>query len=113
MTESLVDEPQDTPLPATVKALGWVSFFTDLSSELLYPINPTFLRSLGAPPEAIGLIEGSAEATASLLQLGSGRSPTACHGASRLSSGGMDWLLSPNLCWVWLFPGPWYWAPGY
>lgn len=62
----------DAPLPATVRALGWVSFFTDLSSELVYPINPVFLRSLGAPPEAIGLIEGSAEATASLLKLGSG-----------------------------------------
>jgi MFS family permease len=62
----------DEPLPQNVRALGWVSFFTDLSSELLYPINPTFLRQLGAPPEAIGLIEGSAEATASLLKLGSG-----------------------------------------
>ncbi len=63
---------KEEALPQNVRALGWVSFFTDLSSELLYPINPTFLRQLGAPPEAIGLIEGSAEATASLLKLGSG-----------------------------------------
>lgn len=72
MTDSVAEGQPEAPLPSTVRALGWVSLFTDLSSELLYPINPTFLRSLGAPPEAIGLIEGSAEATASLLQLGSG-----------------------------------------
>jgi MFS family permease len=39
---------------------------------MVYPINPIFLRSLGAPPWAIGLIEGSAESIASLLKLYSG-----------------------------------------
>lgn len=62
----------DAPLPATVKALGIVSLLTDCSSEMVYPVNSVMLRMLGAPASAIGLIEGLAEATASLLKLYSG-----------------------------------------
>lgn len=70
---------QDGPAPApglspTVRALGWVSLCTDLSSEMVYPLTPGFLtRVLGAPAWAVGLIEGVAESTASLLKLFSGR----------------------------------------
>lgn len=61
------------PLSPTVKALGIVSMFADVSSEMVYPLNPMFLtRVLGAPPWALGLIEGIAESTASLLKLYSG-----------------------------------------
>lgn len=60
------------PLPPTVKALGFVSLLTDLSSEMVYPINGTLLRMLGAPASVIGLIEGLAESTASILKLYSG-----------------------------------------
>ncbi len=60
------------PLPPTVKALGFVSLLTDLSSEMVYPINGTLLRMLGAPASVIGLIEGLAESTASVLKLYSG-----------------------------------------
>jgi MFS family permease len=60
------------PLPQTVKALGFVSLLTDLSSEMVYPINGTLLRMLGAPASVIGLIEGLAESTASILKLYSG-----------------------------------------
>ncbi|GAB4460438.1 MAG: MFS transporter [Armatimonadaceae bacterium] len=59
-------------LHPNVRALGVVSLCTDLSSEMVYPINPIFLRSIGAPPFAIGLIEGCAESVASLLKLYSG-----------------------------------------
>jgi len=53
--------------------LGLVSFFTDISSEMLYPIIPIFLREvLMAPRFAVGLIEGVAESTASLLKVLSG-----------------------------------------
>ncbi|MGB9700845.1 MAG: MFS transporter [Thermodesulfobacteriota bacterium] len=53
--------------------LGWVSFFTDVSSEMIYPLLPVFLTSvLGASPTFLGLIEGVAEATASLGKLLSG-----------------------------------------
>ena len=49
--------------------VGLISFFADLSSELLYPITPLFLTSvLGASMTSLGLIEGCAELTASLLK---------------------------------------------
>jgi len=49
--------------------LGLVSFFTDISSEMLYPIIPIFLTAvLNAPMSVVGLIEGIAESTASLLK---------------------------------------------
>jgi MFS family permease len=53
--------------------LGAVSFFTDASTEMIYPLLPVFLASvLGANASFIGAIEGVAETTASLLKLVSG-----------------------------------------
>src|SRR3990170_173260 len=53
--------------------LGIVSFFTDISSEMLYPIIPIFLTVvLHAPMSVVGLIEGIAESTASILKVVSG-----------------------------------------
>jgi MFS family permease len=60
-------------LPRTVVALGVVSLLTDLSSEMIYPLLPVFLTGvLGASAVALGLVEGVAEATSSLLKLVSG-----------------------------------------
>lgn len=60
--------------PRNVVLLGGVSFLTDVSSEMLYPVVPLFLTGvLGAPMAVVGLVEGLAEATASLLKLVSGR----------------------------------------
>jgi MFS family permease len=60
-------------LPGTVIALGWVSFFTDLSSEMIYPLLPVFLTGvIGAGAISLGIIEGVAETTASLLKVFSG-----------------------------------------
>lgn len=57
----------------SIWSLGWVSFLTDVSSEMIYPLLPAFLtRTLGAGPAAIGLIEGVAETMASLTKIGSG-----------------------------------------
>ncbi len=54
----------------TVYILGIVSFFTDISSEMIYPLLPVFLtQTLGASPVALGIIEGSAEAISSLLKI--------------------------------------------
>ena len=54
-------------------ALGAVSFFTDVSSEMIYPLLPVFLTTvLGASAGFIGTIEGAAESTAALLKLASG-----------------------------------------
>ncbi len=53
--------------------LGLVSFFTDISSEMLSPIIPIFLTAvLHAPMSVVGLIEGIAESTASILKVVSG-----------------------------------------
>jgi MFS family permease len=52
---------------------GLVSFFMDVSSEMIYPLLPLFLANmLGVNKSLIGLIEGIAEATASLLKVFSG-----------------------------------------
>ena len=46
---------------------GFTSFFTDISSEMIYPVLPFFLRSvLGVTPAIVGIIEGIAESTAAL-----------------------------------------------
>lgn len=60
-------------LPANVLAISLVSFLNDASSEIIYPLLPLFLATtLAASPGAIGLIEGAAESTSSLLKLFSG-----------------------------------------
>ncbi|MCL7412980.1 MAG: MFS transporter [ANME-2 cluster archaeon] len=53
--------------------LGLVSLFTDVASEMLYPIVPIFLTVvLGAPMTVVGLIEGIAESSANILKVISG-----------------------------------------
>jgi MFS family permease len=60
-------------MPKTVVVLGIVSLLTDASSEMIYPLLPLFLTQvLLAGPLAIGVIEGIAESTASILKLVSG-----------------------------------------
>jgi MFS family permease len=60
-------------LPRTVIMLGVVSLLTDASSEMIYPLLPLFLAgTLGASATFIGLIEGVAESTASVVKLASG-----------------------------------------
>jgi MFS family permease len=63
-----------TALPRTVVILGFVSLLNDTASEMITPLLPIFLTAtLGAGPAIVGLVEGIAEATASLLKLVSGR----------------------------------------
>jgi MFS family permease len=50
----------------TVWILSLVSLFTDTASEMLYPIMPLYLRSIGFSIVLIGVLEGVAEATAGL-----------------------------------------------
>jgi len=60
-------------LPRTVWLIGLISLVNDSASELVYPLVPLYLTSvLMAGPRALGIIEGIAEATASLLKLFSG-----------------------------------------
>src|SRR5665647_2374253 len=56
-------------LDPNVRSLGIVSFFADLSSEIAYPLFPIFVTSvLGVPVALLGVIEGIAEATASIAK---------------------------------------------
>lgn len=50
----------------TIWVLSLVSLFTDMASEMLYPIMPVFLRSIGFSFLLIGILEGVAEAVAGL-----------------------------------------------
>ncbi len=50
----------------TVWLLSLVSLFTDMASEMLYPIMPLYLRDIGFSMVAIGILEGVAEAVAGL-----------------------------------------------
>ena len=56
-------------IPRQVVVLGFVSLFTDMASEMLYPITPIFLTAvLGSSMAIVGIIEGIAEVTAALLK---------------------------------------------
>lgn len=60
-------------MTANVLFLGVVSFFTDISTEIVVAVLPTFLvLQLGSTPEIVGTIEGIAESTTSFLKLASG-----------------------------------------
>lgn len=57
-----------------LKVLTAVSFTQDAASELLYPILPLFLTAtLGAPPAAVGAIEGAANGASALMKMVAGR----------------------------------------
>lgn len=60
-------------LPKTIWLIGVISFINDCASEMLYPLMPLYLATvLMAGPKTLGLIEGVAEATSSLVKLFSG-----------------------------------------
>ena len=60
-------------VPRGVWALGLVSMFMDISSEMIHSLLPIFLvGTLGASVVTLGLIEGVAEATASITKVFSG-----------------------------------------
>ncbi|HJV62089.1 MAG TPA: MFS transporter [Albitalea sp.] len=60
-------------IPRTVWVLGMVSLFMDMSSELVHAVLPIYLTTvLGLSVTTVGLIEGIAEATASMMKLISG-----------------------------------------
>lgn len=81
MKETIVAEPEPKPtnrvtirqLPRNVWAVSLTSFFMDVSSEMVINLIPLFLANvLGVQTSIIGVIEGVAEATASVLKLFSG-----------------------------------------
>lgn len=65
--------PKKNFTPSNIILLGLVSFFTDIGTEMVYPILPLYLSSImGATPTIIGIIEGIAESLASIIKLFSG-----------------------------------------
>lgn len=59
----------DQGLPDEVVKIGWISFFMDVASEMIYPVVPLFLTAaLGAPIVVLGVIEGIAEAIVSVMK---------------------------------------------
>lgn len=62
------------PLSRNVRVVSLISFLQDTASELLYPVLPFFVTGvLGASPAILGLIEGLADGTASIMKAASGR----------------------------------------
>ena len=70
--------PQDRPnprvkMPGVVWTLGFVSLFMDISSEMIHGLLPIFITgTLGASVVMVGLIDGVAESTASIVKVFSG-----------------------------------------
>ena len=62
-----------SPLHPSVKKLGWVSFFNDAASEMVYPMLPAFLSTLGATAVTLGILEGFSEATAAFVKVFAGK----------------------------------------
>lgn len=92
--------------------LGLVSFLTDVSSEMVYPLLPLYLTTrLGASPAVVGLIEGIAESLASLFKVFSGyfsdriqrRKPWAIGGYASSTVGKALFMLSAS--WPWILAG--------
>jgi MFS family permease len=61
-------------VPGRVKGLSVVSLFNDVASEMVYPLLPAFItRTLGGGALALGVLDGAAELTSSLVKWVSGR----------------------------------------
>ncbi len=66
-------KPEPRKIGVSVFALGIVSFLTDVSSEMIFPILPVFITTfLGASTAILGLIEGTADSIASIVEIFSG-----------------------------------------
>jgi MFS family permease len=73
MNNNQLPKNQPKTISRNVIAMGIVSFFNDTASEMIFPVLPLFLTGvLGTPMIAVGLIEGVAEAAASIFKVLSG-----------------------------------------
>lgn len=67
------DNESSSKITKNVVLLGFVSFFADIATEMVYPLMPKYLfLAFGATPGIIGIIEGIAESIASILKTASG-----------------------------------------
>ena len=66
-------QPPEPRLPCAAKVLAWSSLLNDIATEMVFPLLPAFVeRVLGGSKLHVGMMEGMAEMTASLLKLGAG-----------------------------------------
>ena len=73
MTGLSANRSTNPAIPRTVWALGFVSLFMDISSEIVHSLLPLFLTStLGLSVALVGLVDGIAESTASIAKIFSG-----------------------------------------
>jgi MFS family permease len=73
MTETVARDATRQGIPAGVWALGFVSLLMDISSEMIHALLPVYMVSvLGTSALTVGIIEGIAEATASITKVFSG-----------------------------------------
>ena len=73
MSEEAREVAHGRRLPPTIVLLGFTSLFTDVGTEMIFPLLPVFLtETLGAGPTYLGLVEGTADAVSSLMKLASG-----------------------------------------
>ncbi|MDT3378428.1 MFS transporter [Labrys neptuniae] len=71
--QTMTPSPSRSGIPAGIWALGFVSLLMDVSSEMIHAVLPVYMVTvLGASTLAVGLIEGIAEATASITKVFSG-----------------------------------------
>lgn len=75
-------------LPRVVVALGLVSLFTDMASEMVYPLLPRLVAVLGAGAWWLGAIEGVGDATAAILKLYAGKLADKVHRRKPLALAG-------------------------
>jgi len=86
--------------------LGLVSFFTDASTEMVYPLIPLYLTmAFGATPALVGVIEGIAESLASLLKVYSGYASDRFQKKKALAFAGYSAALFYKI--VLIFAGSW------
>jgi MFS family permease len=72
-SEAKRSPPDSSRLPVAVILLGYTSLFTDVGTEMIFPLLPVFLTEvLRAGPAYLGLVEGAADTVSSLLKLVSG-----------------------------------------
>ena len=73
MNKNIQNQPSSYGITRNVYMMGIVSLANDIGSEMIYPLLPIFLTTvLGTPIAIVGLIEGFAEAVASILKVASG-----------------------------------------
>ncbi len=63
-----MNNPSKKIITKTIWQLSLVSLFTDMAGEMLYPVTPLYLKSIGFSILAIGILEGLAEAVAGLTK---------------------------------------------